>query len=427
MEVYPLANGDALAPGGCKFGGCPTAWPNDFGCILILPSVERYDAATGEWGFVDELNEPRYWYSGAVADGSTVVVAGGCVANDCAALTASIEIWEDVGAGAEWTFADPLPSPRAFLAAVSVAPDEVLLIGGCDFAACSNEVWAVAPSTGALSPRSPLPAPRGHHKASVLSDGRIVVTGGCRTPSCDEPAYDIAIYEPSADTWTLNGAFLEPRLGASATVLCDDSILVAGGCADALCIDVQDTMVLWREGIVSPLSSMAGPRHHHIAPRIDDGRVLMFEGCASSTLSKWDYCIDESEIYLPSTDSWEAATGVPPLIFGTGRGYHAVTRLTSEETLIAGGCLIDVSSPQTLLYANAPVACDQVPPVPPVDAGAATDAGPGADAGAAIDAGPPIRPAPACACRMGAAGDEGSSTLALMVFAMAVAGLRRRR
>lgn len=119
---------------------------------------------------------------------------------------------------------------------LALADQSVLLVGGrlSDGSTRTNAVERVRRTPGGLEiERLPdIPGPVRHGYALVaLADGRAMVLGGTESQytGCGHCLADTYILDPKTKAWSAGPKMLEPRADASATLLPDGSILVAGG------------------------------------------------------------------------------------------------------------------------------------------------------------------------------------------------------
>ncbi len=367
------------AVGGCALIGCPTSFAQT-NCSQVLASTDVWDPSSGTWTSGPPMATARYLFAGTPLPSGDLLVAGGCTATGCAAVTAlaerfsvSMNMW--LGAGS-------LGSPRANAMAASIAGGDVVLAGGCDPASCTSDVELWTEASNAWVSVAPLPAPWGFGTATSLADGRMLVVGGCADSACTSVLAEAAVYDPVKNAWTLAGTLSAPRAGHSATLLDDGTVLVAGGCADVACSSVLSSAEVWvgnaqGGGSFQAAPPMMGGRHHHTATLLASGEVLMAGGADSSGSST-----PSSEVYLPRAKEWIATSAML-----MSRAYHVGVALADGNVLVAGGC-----NPQTCIPFAEIFSPASLPPDTDagVDASApAMDSGPGVDAAGGMDGGAP--------------------------------------
>lgn len=130
---------------------------------------------------------------------------------------------------------DPLAQPRRAATAV-LLDDGGLVLGGLDAAGLPVDAAAERFDAGAgrfLAEARPA-RPRAFASASVLGDGRVLIAGGLTTPACPMgcalPATaSIEAFDPQAHEFREIGTLAVPRWGHTATTLPDGTVLVVGG------------------------------------------------------------------------------------------------------------------------------------------------------------------------------------------------------
>src|SRR6266581_5782440 len=98
-------------------------------------------------------------------------------------------------------------------------------------------------------------------------------------------------------TWTSAASLSQPRANASAVMLSDGRILIAGG--DGASGALQSAELFDPAGSVSSAAPMNVPRSGHLAVVLSDGRVLVGGGTTSGGGTT-----NSAEIYDPTADSW---------------------------------------------------------------------------------------------------------------------------
>jgi N-acetylneuraminic acid mutarotase len=171
------------------------------------------------------------------------------------------------------------------------------------------------PATGAWSPAALMSTARQLASATLLSNGKLLVAGGLVR---GQPSVLAELYDPANDTWTPTGSMFSPRYGHAATLLLNGKVLVAGGAYTSA--ELYDPA----NGTWTPTGSV--PISHVDVPAtlLTDGRVLLAGGTGAT--------VNESDIYDPATGTW-----APTSPMSTARNGHTVTLLSNGKVLVAGG------------------------------------------------------------------------------------------
>ena len=186
-----------------------------------VASAERYVRDPGVFVETGSLNTAREAHSATLlADGRVLVVGGQGV---FPMLPTTAELY-----GSDDQFS-AVPGPVRFFHTATRTPDSaVLVIGGCtSFESCdaTNAITRFDPTTNTFSEVGSLQIPRERHAATLLPNGQILVTGG-------EPGGSAELVDPATGDATLLSLGFEPgAFGHTATLLADDTVLVAGGSA----------------------------------------------------------------------------------------------------------------------------------------------------------------------------------------------------
>jgi hypothetical protein len=227
--------------------------------------------------------------------------------------------------------------------------------GGYDEAA--NSAGLYDPATGFRSIEA-LPRARVGQTATLLPDGRVLIAGG--TTDQVNAIFSVELFEPSptspspspsptltpsptrsgpAPTFVATGSMHDPRMAATATLLQDGKVLIAGGETDLFGGSILSSAELYdpTTGTFTLTGSMTAARAEHTATLLSDGRVLIAggEGCGKakkcSGLDNSDL-LASAELYDPGTGEF-SRTGSMSVV----REFATATRLSDGRVLIAAG------------------------------------------------------------------------------------------
>ena len=239
--------------------------------------------------------------------------------------------------GAANTFvptAGPMSVARAGQTATLLPDGKVLVVGGASAGADLFD-----PATGKFSATASMSVARPGATATLLADGKVLVAGGCCHASSNLSSAEL--YDPGTGTWSPTGSMVHPRSYHTATSLPDGEVLVAGGacngtaygCDSGSSLVNQSSAELYdpATGTWSATGSMRAGRDLATATLLKNGKVLVaggFNNCDD------DFCSDlaESELYDPATGTW-ARTGNLP----TPVEQQTATLLDGGLVLVAGG------------------------------------------------------------------------------------------
>ena len=161
---------------------------------------------------------------------------------------------------------------------------------------------------------------RSYATATVLRDGRVLVAGGWSYAK--QTAYSSSeLYDPATGTFTLNGSMTVARAHHSATLLADGRVLIAGGndgSTDLASAELYDPAT----GDFSPSELMTTAHSDATTILLADGRVLIAGGNYSTS----------AEIYDPKTGTFS-----PTGAMSAHRQAPAAALLRDGRVLFAGG------------------------------------------------------------------------------------------
>ena len=239
----------------------------------------------------------------------------------------------------------PNPSPTARPSLTPLTPSPTPLT--------PSPTTAPTPSPTTAPTPSPTPVPHFvstgsmHHgridaTATLLSNGKVLIAGG--NPA-DVPPPDFSpvqasaeLYDPATGTFTPTGSMLSARSDATATLLSDGRVLVAGGfgCVARPCTpgstrhgsDYLSSAELYdpTSGTFSRTGSMSVARADANAMLLPDGRVLILNGGSRV-----------AEVYDPTTGKFSRDGSLLSDYYGSYRGKAVGTVGSAWATLLPSG------------------------------------------------------------------------------------------
>jgi WD40 repeat protein len=238
-------------------------------------------------------------------------------------------------AAGTWAVTGQMNTPR-IAATATLLPDGQVLVaggsGGSSNALASAELYNPAAGTWSVTGsmhqgRSGLNGQGA--SATLLPDGQVLVAGG------EDANFNLLssaeLYNPATGTFTPTGSMTTPRVGQSATLLGNGKVLMAGGTAAAELYNPAT-------GRFTATGSMSASRGGNVGTLLPDGDVLV-TGRAQTF----------AELYHPATGQWSNASAGLPACISTMecRLFSTATLLPTGNVLVAGGLVGLVSNPQT--------------------------------------------------------------------------------
>jgi N-acetylneuraminic acid mutarotase len=269
---------DAFVPVG------PMATPRDHATATLLPDgdvlvaggetsatqsiagAELYDPATRTFSATGSLHTARSWAAAALLRDGQVLVVGG---SGNAGNLSSAELYNP--ATGTWRTTAPMHQPGYGLTATLLPSGEVLVVGP-DFGRRPPEVYN--PVTATWADTGPTVAAHFLGTATLLRDGQVLAAGGHTSRA--------ELYNPATDTWKATASLPTAIESQTATLLPDGDVLVAGGDIPVAGGRTLNDAELYDPGTGSwqPANPMHVARSGATATLLPDGTVLMAGGCS---------------------------------------------------------------------------------------------------------------------------------------------------
>ena len=330
----PYATATLLRDGKVLIAGGMEGWNPGH----AVGSAQLYDPTTGQFTPTGSMTTPRIGAMATLLPDGEVLIAGG---SNARGYLRSAELYDP--ATGRFTETGSMPTSR-ILATATLLPDgQVLIVGGLDGVPDPNgdlHLPATAllydPFTGAFTATGSLHTPREAATATLLGDGRVLVAGG--DAPYGPPVMAAELYDPATGTFTPTGSLRVPRSYATATLLGDGQVLVAGG--DSWL--PQGDGSTWSSaelydpatGTFTLTGSMTTARMFATASLLPDGRVLVAGGDRDMgpNLGIGSHPLASAELYDPATGTFTPTTSMT-----TARAQATATALLDGRVLIAGG------------------------------------------------------------------------------------------
>jgi uncharacterized repeat protein (TIGR01451 family) len=308
------------------------------GRVVFIDVVsELYTPATG--AFTGAIYSSALHQGGStstmLADGRVLVV-GGIFSTNSTVTRNTADLFSSQGA--VFLKTATTVAPRYYATSTLLADGRVLIAGGVDYSASGSPLVASAeifdPATDTFHATGSMLTARDRATATLLPNGKVLIAGG------EHAAYSATnaaeLYDPATGTFSATGSLAVARYSATATLLREGKVLVAGGVTGGGSVEIYDPA----SGTFTTANSMASPRALATATLLPSGKVLIAGGhntLDASTLS-------DTEIYDPATGAFSAGGNLT-----TPRESHTANLLDDGRVLIAGGY---IPSPQTYIRSS---------------------------------------------------------------------------
>jgi hypothetical protein len=214
--------------------------------------------------------------------------------------------------------------------AILLPSGKVLVAGGWIGRGTTDAAELYDPATGKFTVISKMIARRARASATLLTNGNVLIAGGDDHDGVDGAIASAEIFNSRTLKFQPTGSLHRARLGQTATLLNNGTVLMAGGGGSAGLIadaELYDPMT----GTFSETGNLITPRHKHTAGLLPDGRVLIAGG---SDERDWNGNLNSAEIYDPRTGKFSPAASLRDSRF---KLPDEAVQLPSGRLLVAGG------------------------------------------------------------------------------------------
>jgi N-acetylneuraminic acid mutarotase len=276
----------------------------------------------------------------------------GCYANELAVLGSALgrggelDLWScDVAAGEGGaSLVRDLAAKTGVGVAAAASPVGAVALGGNwqldvrlasargDIPFSNASLAAFQGLLGSWSPAAPMLTGRSNASATLLSNGEVLVAGGndITNGNVGNVLSSAELYIPTTNTWSPAASMGQPRSGQIATLLRDGRVLLIGqgGFNGPSSAEVYDPASdSW-----SDAGSLSVARTTFTATLLNNGQVLVTGGYLDNGPGSSGTFLSSAELYDPVSNTWsDAAPMAQP------RSNHTATLLSNGKVLVAGG------------------------------------------------------------------------------------------
>ena len=215
---------------------------------LVEPTAEVYDPAANTWTATRAAPlSPRSQHTATLLPSGLVLIAGGFdIVDGLLTPLATAELYDPVlhtttsmdvngvttataTGGLDFTAAAPMAFAHYGQSATRLADGRVVVVGGN-----TTQTELYDPTAATWTTQGATAATHTSHGAALLPDGRLLVVGGTQFA---QPTAEL--FDPATGLWTAAARMLVIRSNPTATLMPDGSVMVCGGALDASGADCE--------------------------------------------------------------------------------------------------------------------------------------------------------------------------------------------
>jgi N-acetylneuraminic acid mutarotase len=319
-----LSNGNVLVAGGHN-----EQWNyNGYGSVGgFVDPCEIYNPTTKTFSNTGSLNVKRYNQSATLLHNGKVLISGGSTKYNV--FTSSSELYNPTTGS--FTNTGSMHTMRFNQNTILLNTGKVLTIGGLANASNSGPVFKYLSScelydtaSGTWSYTDSLPYQVWFATATLLNNGKILLAGG---QNSNGTLKNCQIYDPSTGKWSATGSLNHARCFFTATLLPNGKVLIAGGedgYSVATCEIYDPTTETW-----SNTGALNTASQGHSSYLLSNGDVILMGGINWNGQHNY---LNRTEIYKVATGQWSVVDNME-----TKRLRHSSTLLANGDVLIIGG------------------------------------------------------------------------------------------
>jgi hypothetical protein len=356
LVILPFANtalAECRAPAACIACHSSMGYPPQ----SVLEAMAPASCELGDFKRGFNLSEPRFIHRTAkLLDGRVLITGGQSQNAPASVITASVDIFNP--ADNSITPAGPMTIRRWSHTATTLSDGRVLVTGGrtgstptTGIVLATAEIYDPITNTWTET-AGPMNVARRSHTATLLPDGRVLIAGGGNGVSTftQQPIQSVELFDPATGLFTLVGNMITKRLGHSAHLLRDGTVLLAAGSEGTGTFYPTTAAEIFNPADNS-FTSVGPMNYSHLAQlpgELRDGRIVFGSSYYNPPHNSTGGIItDESEIFDPVTKIF---TPIDPMV--KKRIDIGAQGLLDGSLLVAGGVSTRVGAGNLTFFQN---------------------------------------------------------------------------